>query len=231
MSTNCNIKLSSDELMPILRCAPKTPGPLLVIVPSIFGITPDVIEYAGCFQQSGALVYALDSFWRIHPGPLSIPSEAPAALKRMNEVDPETVLSDLLSAIEHGQKEDLCNGSVVLLGICFGGQYVVQAAEKTSVRGLGSWHGGHLLRAINPSMLKDVHIQMDFGAEDPLIPMSDVQKIRALLEHRPNVHIRTHPNSGHGFTHTNAPPHNANAAEQAKRGVLNLISTFGGSIR
>ncbi len=35
--------------MPILRVEPTDPGPLLVIVPSIFGIGTDVLDYAVAF--------------------------------------------------------------------------------------------------------------------------------------------------------------------------------------
>ena len=57
-----------------------------MIVPSIFGIGTDVVDYAVAFANEGAL-YALIPFWRNAPGPLPIPSGAPQAMKRMREVD------------------------------------------------------------------------------------------------------------------------------------------------
>ena len=49
-------------MMPILRVEPTDPGPLLVIVPSIFGIGTDVVEYMLAFASEGALVYVLIPF-------------------------------------------------------------------------------------------------------------------------------------------------------------------------
>ena len=110
-------------------------------------------------------------------------------MKRMREVDSNQVSTDLISAIESGRGERLCNGDVLLLGICFGGQFVVQATQKGGVQGLVTWHGGSLLSVLEPSMLDEVHIEMDFGEADPLIPLSDVEKIQALFCNHLNIQI------------------------------------------
>ena len=220
------IRINENEMMPVLRVEPIEPGPLLVIVPSIFGIGADVVEYALAFASEGALVYVLDPFWRNAPGPLPIPSGAPQAMKRMREVDTTRVITDLLRAVETGRGDTLCNGDVILLGICFGGQFVVQAAQKGGVQGLATWHGGSLLSVLEPSMLDEVHIEMDFGEADPLIPLSDVEKIQALFRNHPNIQIRTHEKSGHGFTHTGTVKYNENAAQQSQTSVVRLIHRF-----
>ena len=225
MATNYQITSHQQEKLPILRVEPQSKGPLVVIVPSIFGIGPDVVEYAKAFSESGALVYAMDSFWRESPGPLPIPSGAPLAMKRMHQVNPDHVLEDLLCAIEHGRHESLCNGSVILLGICFGGQFVVKATAQTKVQGMATWHGGDLLSVLSSSDLEKVHVEMDFGDIDPLIPLSDVEKIRSALQYVQNIQIRTHANSSHGFTHKGTMKYNEEAAQQAVKGVLGLIKT------
>ena len=226
MTTNYEITSSKQEKIPILRIEPVTLGPLVVIVPSIFGIGSDVVEYAKIFSEAGGLVYVMDSFWREDSGPLPIPHEVSRAMKRMHQVDSENVIGDLICAVKHGKKESLCNGSVILLGICFGGRFVVKATAQTKVHGLATWHGGDLLSVLHASDLKNVHIEMDFGETDPLIPLSDVQKIRDSLQYVQNIQIRTHANSGHGFTHLNTMKYNDKAAQYARKGVLDLIDTF-----
>ena len=76
------------------------------------------------------------------------------------------------------------------------------------MQGLATWHGGSLLSVLEPSMLDEVHIEMDFGEADLLIPLSDVEKIQALFRNHPNIKIRTHEKSGHGFTHTGTVKYN-----------------------
>jgi len=226
MTTNFEITSNIEEKIPILRMEPISMGPLVVIVPSIFGIGSDVVEYGKIFSKAGALVYVMDSFWREDSGPLPIPNGAPRAMKRMNQVDPDNVLNDLLCAIEHGKMESLCNGSVILLGICFGGKFVVKATGKTKVHGLATWHGGDILSVLHSSDLEHVHVEMDFGENDPLIPLSDVKKIRDFLQYVQNIQIRTHANSGHGFTHLNTMKYDDNASQHAKKGVQDLIELF-----
>ena len=226
VTTNYEITSSKQSRIPILRIEPKGVGPLVVIVPSIFGIGSDVVEYAKIFSQAGSCVYVMDSFWRESPGPLPIPNGSSRAMKRMHQVDPENVIGDLMCAIEHGRKESFCNGSVILLGICFGGKFVVKVTAQTKIQGLATWHGGDLLSVLHSSDLKKVHIEMDFGETDPLIPLSDVQKIRDSLQYVQNIHIRTHANSGHGFTHRDTVKYNKKASQHATKGVLDLIDTF-----
>ena len=224
MTCNFLIKHNEVEMIPVFRLAPEHKGPLLVIVPSIFGIGPDVVEYAHTFAEAGALVYVLDSFWRENPGPLPIPSGAPNAMARMQAVDRRLVFTDLLRAIEAGQSDSLCNGSVIVLGICFGGQFAVKAAQHIKTEGLATWHGGHLLSVLEPTKLKGISLEMDFGESDPLISMNEVKQIKDRLIGLSTVHIRTHANSGHGFTHTGTIKCNVSAAQKAKDGVLRLIN-------
>ena len=66
-----HIRINEKEMMPILRVGPADTGPLLVIVPSIFGIGTDVVDYALAFASEGALVYVLDPFWRKAPSKLT----------------------------------------------------------------------------------------------------------------------------------------------------------------
>ncbi|MEC7987860.1 MAG: dienelactone hydrolase family protein [Myxococcota bacterium] len=227
MATNYQITLDSQEIMPLLRIEPERPGPLLVIVPSIFGIGPDVIAFANTFAQAGALVYVLDSFWREHPGALRIPADTPLALERMRRVDPKKVLDDLMSAVAQGQKEDLCNGFTLLLGICFGGKFVLQGAQGKSIHGVATWHGASLIPVLDAVVQNQIDVQMDFGESDPLIPMSEVEEIRLRLRpYKDRIQIRSHPGAGHGFSHIDTMKYRQDASQAAKKGVLDLIARY-----
>ena len=230
MTTNYEITLNTEEKLPILRVPPTDEGPLLVIIPSIFGISPDVVEFSERFAQEGALVYVLDSFWRSHPGPLQIPEQTQLALQRRREVNPENVFSDLIAAIEHGKSEALCNGSVILLGICFGGKFALSAPITSEIQAVAAWHGGGLLSVLQSegilSALQNVDIELDFGEADPMIPLTEVQKIRGNLQNIANVNIRTHPNSGHGFSHIGTAKGNEKAAKIAVKNMINLVTLY-----
>ena len=79
-------------------------------------------------------------------------------------------------------------------------------------------------RAKHRNLLTLVHCQhLDFGAADPLIPLSEVAQIQSAFSNHYFVEIRIHPDSGHGFSHLGTPRCNPKAAESAARGVETLI--------
>lgn len=199
----------------------------MVIIPSIFGVTKDVEYYAELFVAQGALVYAMDPFWRDNHGPLRIPEDAAKAMARMNQVDDDMVLQDFLSTIKRGLADDKCNGKLILLGVCFGGRFVMKASQHLQPDGLAVWHGAGLPAEIVPERLSATEISLDFGAEDPLIPLSEVDALRTTIGHL-NTSIRVHAECNHGFTHKGTDrcvPEAANAAARAVKDMIARLHT------
>jgi len=216
---------NDDGQIPTLRCRPHEPGPLLAIIPSIFGVTPDVVHFAKTFAENGALVYAIDPFWRCAPGPLRIPADFEDAMQRMHQTDVTAVTTDVLAALDEGLTDARCNGKTIALGICFGGKIAANAAKHRSVQGLAAWHGAGLLPALDIATLDNTHISFDFGANDPLIPIAEVDAIRTALP-KHNGSIRIHPGAGHGFTHRDTLKCHKAAMTAAMRGVSEIISAL-----
>ena len=71
----------------------------------------------------------------------------------MRSVDKVVVYRDLLATIDAGPFDPMCDGSVLLLGICFGGRFVMQATwERTmtgSPSGMGRLGPGCVLSALS----------------------------------------------------------------------------------
>ena len=95
------------------------------------------------------------------------PNDANRAVRRMQQVNPDNVLADILTAVDHGRTDPRCNGSVILLGICFGGKFAWRAASKTPIQALAAWHGGGMLADIKQNTLAAIHVELDFGEADP----------------------------------------------------------------
>ncbi|MEE2786706.1 MAG: dienelactone hydrolase family protein [Myxococcota bacterium] len=201
---------------------PERPGPLVVIVPSIFGVTEDVEHYARWFSAEGALVYAMDPFTRDGQGPLRIPQDSAAAKARMGQISEDLVLKDLLATCARGLADEKCNGNLVLLGVCFGGRFVVKASQHLQPHGIAVWHGAGLTSEIDAERLSDTELSFDFGEDDPLIPLSDVDALRVSTVHL-NATIRVHAQCGHGFTHWGTEKCVRAAAEIAADAVVHMI--------
>ena len=201
---------------------PELPGPLVVIIPSIFGVTDDVQHYAKLFSDQGAVVYAMDPFYRDGQGPLRIPQDGAAAMTRMGQISDNMVLADLSVICERGLADEKCNGKLILLGICFGGRFVMKASQQITPDGIAVWHGAGLSDEIMPERLSTTELSLDFGANDPLIPLSEVDGIRASTSHL-NATIRVHEKCGHGFTHWGPEKCVRAAAEVAADAVMQMI--------
>ena len=131
----------SGGAIPVTRIAPAEGGPLLVFLPSIFGVGADVVAHAERFAKAGALVAAIDPFWRQLPGPLSVGREVKKALARCREHSDEDMRSDLRAVIDWGRRQPLCNGRVVVLGVCYGGRFALEVAAEGLVDAAATWHG------------------------------------------------------------------------------------------
>ena len=202
--------------------SPERPGPLVVIVPSIFGVTDDVHHYAKLFLAEGALVYALDPFWRDGHGPLRIPQDGAAAMARMGQISDDTVLKDLLAMCARGLADEQCNGKLIVLGVCFGGRFAMKASQHIAPDGIAVWHGAGLLPEVVPERLAATELAFDFGAEDPLIPLGEVDALRSSTDHL-NATVRVHAHCGHGFTHWGTEKCVPAAAEVAAEAVVHMV--------
>lgn len=212
---------------PILQFRPSSPGPLLVIIPSIFGVSKDVAYFGSLFQTYGALVYAMNPFWRDGKGPLRIPEDSPQAMARMKQVSDDHVLKDLLAICAAGRQDALCNGQLLLLGVCFGGRFTLKASQHIAVDGIAIWHGAGLGPALSTKALTQTVISMDFGSQDPLIPLTEVDALKASLRQL-DASVRVHEDCGHGFTHWGTNRCVPEAANNAAQAVIDMIARFVG---
>ncbi|MEC8191149.1 MAG: dienelactone hydrolase family protein [Myxococcota bacterium] len=217
-----------DQAAPtFVQFRPSKPGPLVVIVPSIFGVSPDVEHCANRFSARGALVYAMDPFWRDGNGPLRIPEDGKRAMARLKRVSDADVLNDLLKLCAAGLGHERCNGKLILLGVCFGGRFVVKASHHVHTDGVAVWHGAGLLPELSNEALANTKVSLDFGAQDPLIPPAEVAAIQEKMSGS-TATIRVHDHCGHGFTHWGTERCVPEAAEAAAKSVLALIDQLVG---
>ena len=118
----------------------------MVIIPSIFGISPDVVKFSEQFaQEGGTHIYVLDSFLEITSWSSSDSRADATSTQETTRSGSRECLFDLIAAIEHGKSEARCNGSVILLGICFGGKFALSAPIQSEIQAVAAWHGGGLL--------------------------------------------------------------------------------------
>lgn len=213
-----------DGEMPLVHVrAARERGPALVVVPSIFGADEDLVEHAQHFAALGAHVFIVDPWWRTAPGPRSVEGEgAQEAFARMKAADRPAIQSDLRAVLlEVAQRPDV-EGRVVVLGICFGGGFAVQAALDGGAQGVAAWHGGGIGRLVALLPNLPCPANLHFGGADGSIPVSEVDAIAGALRGL-NADVVLHDGLRHGFTHSRRPEFDAEATAAARAGVARLL--------
>lgn len=198
------------------------PGPALVVAPSAFGITEDLIDQMRSLSTGAGVVVAMDVFFRDHPGPIAYTDMGPV-MQRLQALDKQQAQADFRAVVAWARAQPECNGRVLGLGICFGGPFVFLAAGEGLLEAVATWHGTRLEDFLAGADAMRCPMALHFGDRDRVVPMAAVERVRAAFGGREDVAIAVHAGADHGFTHPSAPTWNAEAAAAAMGSVRQLL--------
>lgn len=188
----------------------------LVILPSAFGVAPDLVAQMHELASDASLVVALDPFARHDPGVVPY-HDMGRVMARVQSHDPAQLQHDLREAIAWTAAES--RRPVVVLGVCFGGPHALEVAAAGLVAAAHVWHGTGLERKLDAARSIACPLALHFGARDPFVPPPVVARVREAFAGMPHVAIHVHDDATHGFSHRDAPAWNP-AAEQAAMASL-----------
>jgi carboxymethylenebutenolidase len=177
--------------------APSDDAPGLVVVPSIFGPAPDLLERLAPLAQD-ALVVVADPFWREGGGVVPY-DDFDGAFQRLHGFDRDRCLSDMRAVI--AWTKERCNGRVVGVGICFGGPIVLTAAAEGALSGVVTWHGSRMENFLDGADQISCPLRFHFGAADPVTPPEAIEKLQEVFASHPDAVFVVYPGLEHGFSH------------------------------
>ncbi|MGF1595731.1 MAG: dienelactone hydrolase family protein [Acidimicrobiales bacterium] len=183
-------------------------GPGILVIQEIFGVNGYVRDVCDRLAGLGYVSLAPDVFWRIEPH-TEFDSSDQATIAPAMEVagrfDPEAGLADLGSALEHLRGLDETVGATGVIGFCFGGTQTFRVAAEFDPACAVSYYGSGTAGLMD--QLDRVHCPMlfHFGGDDPYLPMSDVEQIRAATADRNDITVHVHAGGGHAFDNRFAP--------------------------
>ena len=190
------------------------PHPGLVLLHDVRGLSEHYRDVARRFAAEGFFTFALDLYSR--EGAPDLPDMA-AVFRWMRALPDGRVLDDIGAAVAVlAARSDVRTDAIGITGFCMGGQYALMAA--CTVKRLAacvSWYG--MLRYAETSELKPSsplalaprlgcpYLGL-FGAEDAIIPLADVEELRAILtRERKTFEIKIYPGAGHAFFNDTRP--------------------------
>jgi carboxymethylenebutenolidase len=190
------------------------PFPAIVLLHDVRGLYEHYRDVTRRFAREGFFTFALDLYSR--EGAPDLP-DMPSVFRWMRALPDARVLGDVGAAVRFlAARRDVRANAIGITGFCMGGQYALMAAcTVPSLAACVSWYG--MLRyaetdAVKPASPLELVPRLAcpylglFGAEDPIIPLADVDELRAILTRTgKRGAIQTYAGAGHAFFNDSRP--------------------------
>jgi carboxymethylenebutenolidase len=233
---NVRFPSGGDEIAGALEAPDRDlPRPGVVIIHDVWGLYEPYHAAARRLAGAGFVALALDLYARgEQPGS---PADMPGVMKFLHRLPDRRVLADIQAAIDFlAARPEVAGRKVGITGFCMGGKYAFLAASRC--RGLAAavpWYGmlhAASLDEANPEHALDAIRDLAcpllafFGAEDPLIPLRDVEELRARAKAAGlPLESVVYTGAGHAFANESRPEaYRAEAAEDAWGRALAFLS-------
>ena len=199
---------TADGKMDAYVTQPKDSGnyPGIVVIQEAFGVNDHIKKVTERIAAEGYVAIAPDIYHR--ESERLIPyTDMAKAIATMQRVQDGKAMEDVGAAIAHLKSQrNVTSGSIGVIGFCMGGRltYLAAAHHANDVKAAVPYYGGGIPMG-NPSPLSRTGeikcpMYLFFGAKDQLIPLDQVDKIKAELTSREvPFKLEIYPEAGHGF--------------------------------
>jgi carboxymethylenebutenolidase len=230
------IELATPEgPMPVYHATPQDrPTRAVIVVQDAFGVTDYLETVTADLAALGWLGLAPHLFHR--SGSPVIPfDEFPSAAVHLHALTGPGILADLDACLEHLSAAGIRSKRCAVIGFCMGGTVAYLAATDRPIgaavtfygqAGASGWEG------VGPANERAADLQAPwlglFGDTDPLVPVSDVERLAAALERAPvPTHISRFAKAGHAFHRISTPDtYDPEAAKQAWQECLDWLDLY-----
>ncbi|MCP5363672.1 MAG: dienelactone hydrolase family protein [Hyphomicrobiales bacterium] len=214
------IRLNADDghALSAYHAAPHGPRKGgVVVIQEVFGVNAHIRDVCDRLSEAGYEAIAPALFDRVRGSVELGYDEAGIEEGRalVGELGWDAPLKDVWAAVKRLDE----GGRVGVVGFCWGGTVSFLAACRLNVACAVAYYGRQIVDF--PDDTRKCPMVMHFGAEDPLIPLETVQKVRAT---NPHVPIFIYEGAGHGFNCDRRADYRAEAAETAMNRTLAFFS-------
>lgn len=198
--------------------------PTAVVLGELFGLTDVQRDVAERVASMGHVAIAPNLLHRRAPGP-PLPEDEEGRRRGLALVDELTrleLVSDVRDALDAARDQPDADSDApsVAVGVSFGGHVAVLAAARLDLRACvamyAGWLAGTAIAASRPEPTGSLPLPGQLlilaGEDDPLVPASDIDAVRAW---HPEAEIVTYPGIGHRFCSIGRPGFDPHAAADA----------------
>ncbi|MEE2760684.1 MAG: dienelactone hydrolase family protein [Pseudomonadota bacterium] len=199
------------------------PFPGILMITAIFGIDDEMLELANSWAADGFVVSVPDIFWRVMPGPTA---DMEKAFGRYNDFDFDKGMEDVEDLINDLRGRDDCNGKIAVLGFCFGGRYAHLSAARFGANAAGAFHGTMIGQHLDEVDKITCPVSFHFGDEDPVVPVEEVEAIKAAYASHANAEIALYEGATHNFSMTYKDGYHPEVAKTSRAAVLECFKSM-----
>ncbi|HEY1767845.1 MAG TPA: dienelactone hydrolase family protein [Terracidiphilus sp.] len=204
-----------------------TKAPVVILIHEIFGLSDWAKEMADELAAEGFIVVAPDLVTGFGPnggGSSEFPSQD-ATVKAVSALDPEGVMADLDAAANYGKHLPAANGTIAVVGFCWGGtKSFAFAAHRKDLSAAFVFYGS------GPADVSTITAPVYgfYGGNDARIGATVPGTVAAMKAAGKAYEPVTYEGAGHGFMRAgedpgNTVPGNKTAREQGFTRLLGLL--------
>jgi carboxymethylenebutenolidase len=216
MGTMMSLKAADGHELSGYKAGPDTASCGLLVIQEIFGVNGHIRNICDRFAAEGFSVIAPALFDRaerdVQLGYTQDDIQAGLALRaKITEAD---AIADIAAAAAA-----LGDKPAGIIGYCWGGTLVWQAASRTKIFKAGvGWYGGGIPAAKDATL--NCPVQLHFGETDHGIPLEGVEAVR---QAHPEVEVFVYEGAGHGFGCDQRSSYDARAYAKAQERSLTFL--------
>jgi carboxymethylenebutenolidase len=205
-STTITLHTEGGE-MPVYEVLPDTPnGCAVIVVQEAFGVNSHIEDVTRRFGALGYRALAPHLFHRLSRQFAAY--DDPSYVELLNQLSDPEMLADIDAVLDHLDAESYPASGIAIVGFCMGGRVSFLVAAHRTLGAAVGFYGGGIAVSRRPNLpalvesgagLRTPWLGL-FGAEDPHIPLEEVDSIREAVSVAPvDTEVHTFEGAGHGF--------------------------------
>ncbi len=192
----------------------------VVIIQEIFGLNAHIRDVVDRYAALGFRATAPALFDRLERGvELGYTAETVTRGRELRSaIDWDDTVRDVGAGVAHLSG----TGPTAVVGYCYGGSLAWLAASALPVAAAVGYYGGQIIPFLDRA--PQAPVLLHFGAEDYMIPLTDVEEI---TRRHPTVPVHVYPGADHGFNCDARESYHAPSAALALERTLAFLADNG----
>ena len=217
------VPVSGGEMSAYLAIPRAGRGPAVVVLQEIFGVNASMRQVCDFLASRQFTALCPDLYWRTEPGVQLNDTEIDRARGIRAKMNDDQVTGDIASAIAFLRQHPASNGSVGVVGYCWGGLLAYLTAAHHKPDAAVSYYGVGIEKRLDVARNLACPLLLHYAELDQYSPPEAIAKVRAAFQGDPRVTVHEYPQVGHGFARPGGRHFDAKAADLADMRTLAFL--------